>query len=79
MNNERTELDLLLLNYVETSATALEELRNAGFTGNDKQAVADVLTGDVVPVPEYFPCSSACVQYGKAIARYVLEKETKSS
>jgi hypothetical protein len=64
----------VLLQYIETSSTALEELRKAGFTGNSKQTVADVLMSGVVPVPDHFPCSRACIQYGMAISRYILEK-----
>jgi hypothetical protein len=62
-----------LLNCIETSSTALDELRGAGFTGQCKQAVADVLRSGIVPVPNAFPGSYGCIQYGRAIARYILE------
>jgi len=78
MMNEDTRhldtVDSVLLQYIETSSTALEELRKAGFTGNGKQVVADVLISGAVPVPSHFPCSDACIRYGQAISRYILEK-----
>ena len=70
-----SDQDKLLLDYVETSSTAFEELRKAGFSGDIRQAVADVLRSGVIPVPDAFPGSSGCVQYGKAIAEYILRKQ----
>lgn len=73
MTKERR--DEILIDYIETSSTALAVLRRAGFDNEDaKWRVAEVLRSQQIQQPEDFPCSDACIKYGKAIAEYILDK-----
>jgi len=84
-NNNRPTVDLfnpmseqkiqeILVAYIETSSTALDVLKAAGFSGDRKRAVANVLRSGSVPQPPDFPCSRACIAYGRAIAEYILSQ-----
>jgi hypothetical protein len=63
----------VLMWFIETSTEAMDVLQKSGFTGDRMKAVADVLRGNAVPQPPSFPCSSACIKYGRAIAKHILE------
>jgi len=72
---ERIDVQETLTMCPETACEALTALKTAGFTGDGKKAVADVLESGSVPQPPHFPASSACIAYGKAIAEYILNQE----
>jgi len=70
MTDERVREILLL--FIETSTTAMDMLAERGYKGDRKRAVAEVLRSGVVSPPKMFPGSAGCVQFGRAIAEYIL-------
>jgi len=72
MTTTLTDDENILLSYVETSSTAMEILREKGYTGDCKRVVADVLRSGVLTPPDGFPCSRACIVYGRMIADHIL-------
>jgi len=65
----------VLTSFIETSSTALVILAAKGYKGHRKRDVAAVLCAGTIPVPEMFPGSAGCVQYGKAIAEHLLSSK----
>jgi hypothetical protein len=61
-----------LIDFIETSTTAMDLLKDAGYTGDRQRAVAEGLQSRTIPQPLGFPCSSACIAYGRAIAEHIL-------
>ena len=81
MNMKKTEEQMIqetLVMCPETAYEALTALEVAGFTGDRRKAVAEVLQSGSVPQPPHFPASSACIAYGKAIAEYILNANKQS-
>jgi hypothetical protein len=76
-HNELTEKEInrAFISFSETSSTAMDALKEAGFMVDRRRAIAEVLRERTVMPPSGFPCSHACVAYGKAIAEYILAKE----
>lgn len=62
----------ILVDFIETSETAIACLTRNEFTGDRKRAVAQVLKDGIISPPYGFPCSRACQDYGRAIAGYIL-------
>ena len=76
MTNER--IREILIDFIETSTTALDVLKDAGYTGDRQRAVAEVLESCTIRQPPDFPCSSACIAYGKTIAEHILAQEEQA-
>jgi len=78
MTRPEKSVNETLIDYIETSSTALDILARAGFTGNRRKAVADVLYNGTLQAPPDFPSNRACIAYGKAIAEHILTKEKET-
>ena len=77
LQEEARKIDAALTNCPETAGTALNLLREAGLDLTERtRAVAKTLTSGKIPTPKNFPCSDACVEYGKAIAKQILTERT---
>jgi len=68
-------LEMALHDCIETSCTAFDVLKKHKMKAQDAdRAIANVLLMHIIPIPDGFPGSDACVEYGKAIANYILEQ-----
>ena len=78
--NPMTEQEILeiLVDYIETSTTAMDVLKAAGYAGDRKRVVADVLRRGSVPQPPDFPGSRGCIIFGRAIAKYIMSQGSNS-
>ena len=75
-----TEQEILeiLADYIEASTTAMDVLKAAGYIGDRKRVVADVLRRGSVPQPPEFPGSRGCIIFGRAIAKYIMAQGSNS-
>jgi hypothetical protein len=76
--DDNPEIREAITDCPETMCEALAVLNAHGYPKLEAyQKIAECLTSETIPVPDDFPCSDACIRYGKSIANHILrERET---
>jgi hypothetical protein len=76
--DDNPEIREAITDCPETTCEALAVLNAHGYPKLEAyRKIAEYLTNETIQVPDDFPCSDACIQYGKSIANHILrERET---
>jgi hypothetical protein len=72
---EHPEIKEAISGCPETFCEALLFLIQHKFPKEEAyKQITEVLRAGTIPLPEDFPCSDACVEYGQAIAKHILQQ-----
>jgi hypothetical protein len=70
---DNPEIREAITNCPETTCEALAVLNAHGYPKLEAyRKIAEHLKNETIQVPDDFPCSDACIRYGKSIANHIL-------
>jgi hypothetical protein len=73
--DDNPEIREAITDCPETTCETLAVLNAHGYPKLEAyRKIAEYLKRETIPVPDDFPCSDACIRYGKSIAKHILQE-----